>query len=168
MHPVSQHQTLMARSSVEQGTLVAPLSRRRVLQGDGAVHADRVCDWKPGEIPQRDAQAHVIIQISGHMDHDAVWQNNPENAAAGIECIGGPCRIDLPIVAPAGRFSGPAGCRSGTGDSAINSPAVDGGHRHAMLRACLGHGQPGSLHPITPLTPHLLRLVQGPPHQGKP
>jgi len=46
LHPVSQHQTLMARSSVEQATLVAPLSRRRVLQGDGVVHADRVCDWR--------------------------------------------------------------------------------------------------------------------------
>jgi hypothetical protein len=55
--------------------------------GDSIVHADRVCDWKPGEIPQRDAQAHVTIQISGHMDHDAVWQNNPENAAAGVDCI---------------------------------------------------------------------------------
>jgi hypothetical protein len=59
LHPVAQHQTLMARSSVEQATLVASLSRRRVLHGDGDVHAFRVCDWQPGEIPQRDAQAHA-------------------------------------------------------------------------------------------------------------
>jgi hypothetical protein len=44
LHPVAQHQTLMARSSVEQATLVAPLFRRRVLQGDGAVHAEHVCN----------------------------------------------------------------------------------------------------------------------------
>jgi hypothetical protein len=33
---------------VEQKTLVASLFRRRVMQGDGDVHADRVCDWQPG------------------------------------------------------------------------------------------------------------------------
>ncbi len=59
LQPVSQHQTLMARTSVVQATLMAFLSRRRVLQGDGAVHAYRVTDWQPGEIPQRDAQAHA-------------------------------------------------------------------------------------------------------------
>jgi hypothetical protein len=48
---------------------MAFLSRRRVLQGDGAVHAYRVCDWQPGKIPQRDAQAHAgnwfFTQLSG-------------------------------------------------------------------------------------------------------
>ncbi|MFM8479137.1 MAG: DDE-type integrase/transposase/recombinase [Planctomycetaceae bacterium] len=36
----------------------------------------------------------------------------------------------------------------------------------SRLRAWLGNGQPGGLHAINPLTPQLLQLVYGQPHQG--
>ena len=42
-----------------------------------------------------------------------------------------------------------------TPSPAGKSTRLDGGRRHAKLRTCLGNGQPGSLHPINPLTPHL-------------
>jgi hypothetical protein len=79
----------------------------------------------------------LTIQISVQMDHDAVWQNNLENGAAGVECFGGPCRIDLPIGVPylngkkrerrsrrlrrpCRPFFGTCRMPSGTGDSASN------------------------------------------------
>ena len=39
LHPVLQHQILKARSAVNQGALVASLSRRGVSQDDGDFHA---------------------------------------------------------------------------------------------------------------------------------
>jgi hypothetical protein len=42
----------------------------------------------------------LTIQISGHVDHDAVWENNPQSGAAGVECLGGRCCTVFPIVAP--------------------------------------------------------------------
>jgi hypothetical protein len=58
--------------------------------------------WPSRDLAGRDHHISqpLTIQISGHVDHDAVWENNPQSGAAGVECLGGRCCTVFPIVAP--------------------------------------------------------------------